>query len=89
MEGFNDSSIMHWDHEPSSPHPAFGHPLPMGWGEGNNIWSGVPGAALRLPRATIFSPSGAIEFGSLRSHAEEGQRERFMGSGRCFLYLLR
>jgi hypothetical protein len=25
---------INWDHEPRSPHPAFGHPLPIGWGEG-------------------------------------------------------
>src|SRR2546430_2737112 len=41
MESLHDFRIAHWDHEPP-PHPPFGHPLPLGggegWGEGGGSW---------------------------------------------------
>jgi hypothetical protein len=50
-------------------------------GEGINLSVGVPGAALvpRLPRAIVFRPSGALGFGSLRSHIDERKNSAVAG----------
>ena len=63
-----------WNNETNSPLPAFGHPLPIGWGEGAISGGSVPGAALRLPRADITRPFRTLVFGSLRSHTKLRRR---------------
>ena len=51
------------------------------------IWGGVPGAALgpcglRLPRAIVFCPFGAVEFGSLCSRVDNARCPRGRGRRR-------
>jgi hypothetical protein len=78
MESFNDSSIIHWDHEPVPLTRPSATLSPSDGEREIEFWAAVPGAALRLPRADIFRPFRTLVFGSLRSHIKQPWG-RFMG----------